>query len=154
MSIERRLKELGLALPDPPKPAGNYVPWLVSGNLLFLSGQFPIENSRLLYTGRVARRANRRPGYAAARLAAPNVFAQIRTALGGFDRLRTLLRVEGHVASALGWNRAPRVLDGGSDLFASVLSERGAHTRAAFTPAQLPLNLAVELVVTAAIWDA
>ncbi len=53
MSIERRLKELGLALPDPPKPAGNYVPWLVSGNLLFLSGQFPIENSRLLYTGRV-----------------------------------------------------------------------------------------------------
>jgi enamine deaminase RidA (YjgF/YER057c/UK114 family) len=153
MSIERRLMEFGLTLPDPPKPAGNYVPWLISGNLLFLSGQFPIENGKLLYVGQVGAELTEDQGYAAARLAALNVLAQIRTALGGFDRLRTLLRVEGHVASAIGWNGAPRVLDGASDLFASVLSERGVHTRAAFTPAQLPLNLAVELVVTAAISD-
>ena len=151
MSIERHLKELGLTLPDPPKPAGNYVPWLVCGNLIFLSGQFPIKNGQLLYTGRVGAELTEDQGYAAARLAALNVLAQIRTALGGFDRLRTLLRVEGHVASAHGWNRAPKVLDGASDLFASVLGERGVHTRAAFTPTQLPLNLAVELVVTAEI---
>ena len=153
MSIERRLKELGLTLPGPPKPAGNYVPWLVSGNLLFLSGQFPIKNGQLLYTGQVGADLTEDQGYAAARLAALNVLAQIRTALGGFDRLRTLLRVEGHVASAHGWSRAPRVLDGASDLFISVLGERGVHTRTAFTPLRLPLNLTVELVVTAAVRD-
>lgn len=90
-------------------------------------------------------------GYAAARLAALNALAQIQSALDGFDRLETLARLEGHVASARGWLNAPRVLDGASDLFVAVLAVRGHHTRAAFTPARLPLNLAIELVVTAVI---
>ena len=79
------------------------------------------------------------------------MLAQIRAALGSFERLEQLARVEGHVASAPGWNNAPRVLDGASDLFVAVLGERGRHTRTAFTPASLPLNLAVELTVTASI---
>ena len=79
------------------------------------------------------------------------MLAQIQAALGGFDRLDHLVRVEGHIASAPGWNNAPKVLDGASDLLISVLGERGRHTRAAFTPAQLPLNLAIELVVVAAV---
>ena len=77
--------------------------------------------------------------------------AQIQAALGSFDRLQHLVRVEGHIASAPGWYNAPKVLDGASDLFASALSERGRHTRTAFTPNQLPLNLAIELVVVAAV---
>jgi enamine deaminase RidA (YjgF/YER057c/UK114 family) len=151
MSIELRLQELGLTLPTPPKPAGNYQPWLVTGNLLFLSGQFPIKDGQLRYTGQVGAELTEADGYAAARLAALNVLAQIHAALGGFDRLKTLLRVEGHAASAPDWNNAPKVLDGASDLFVAVLGERGRHTRAAFTPPRLPLNLAVELVVTAVI---
>ena len=77
------------------------------------------------------------------------MLAQIHAALGGFDRLKTLLRVEGHIASAPGWNNAPKVLDAASDLFATVLRECGRHTRTAFTPPLLPLNSTLELVVTA-----
>jgi enamine deaminase RidA (YjgF/YER057c/UK114 family) len=151
MNIESQLKSLGLELPNPPKPAGNYQACVQTGNLLFISGQFPIENGQLRFTGRVGAELTVEQGYAAARLAALNVLAQIRAALGGFDRLETLLRVEGHVASAPGWNNVPKVLDGASDLFAAVLGERGRHTRTAFSPEQLPLNLTVELVVTAAV---
>ena len=151
MNLDQRLKELGLALPNPPAPAGNYQPWILSGNLLYLSGQFPIENGALRYTGRVGAEISEADGYAAARLAALNVLAQIQAALGNLDQLEHLVRVEGHIASAPGWNNAPKVLDGASDLFASVLGDRGHHTRTAFTPAQLPLNLAIELVVMAAV---
>ena len=151
MNVEQRLKELGLTLPIPPKPAGNYQPWIRSGNLLFLSGQFPIENGALRYVGRVGAELSEADGYAAARFAALNVLAQIQAALGNFDRLESLVRVEGHIASAPGWNNAPKVLDGASDLFASVLGERARHARSAFTPAQLPLNLAIEIVVVAAV---
>jgi enamine deaminase RidA (YjgF/YER057c/UK114 family) len=151
MNVELKLKELGIELPAPPRPAGGYQPWIRQGNLLFISGQFPIENGQIRYTGRVGAELAEDQGRAAARLAALNVLAQIRAALGGFERLATLLRVEGHVASAPGWNNAPRVLDGASELFAAALGERGRHTRTAFTPAQLPLGLAVELVVTASV---
>jgi enamine deaminase RidA (YjgF/YER057c/UK114 family) len=151
MNVETRLKELGLALPRPPKPAGNYQAWILSGDLLYLSGQFPIQDGKLIWTGRVGAERTEAEGYAAARLAALNVLAQIHAALGGFDRLRTLLRVEGHIASAPGWNNAPKVLDGASDLFAAALGERGRHSRTAFIPSQLPLNLTVELVVTAGV---
>ena len=153
MNVEQRLAELGLELPTPPRPAGNYHPWILAGNQLYLSGQFPIQDGKLIFTGRLGAERTETDGYAAARLAALNVLAQIRAALGGFDRLKTLLRVEGHIASAQGWNNAPRVLDGASDLFSAVLGERGRHTRTAFTPSQLPLNLTVELVATAALND-
>ena len=149
MNIETRLQELGLRLPVPPQPAGNYQPWLIAGNMLFLSGQFPIENDQVRYTGQVGAELTEADGYAAARLAALNVLAQIQAALGGFDRFETLARVEGHVASAPSWANAPKVLDGASDLFVAVLGARAGHTRTAFTPVRLPLNLSVELVVTA-----
>jgi enamine deaminase RidA (YjgF/YER057c/UK114 family) len=149
--IELKLRELGLELPPAPRPAGNYVAATCVGNLLFLSGQFPIENGVARYTGRVGAELTEAEGYAAARLAALNVLAQIGAALNGFERLQSLVRVEGHVAAAPGWHNTPKVLDGASDLFAQVLGERGAHTRTAFNPPSLPWNLAVELVVTAAV---
>lgn len=151
MTVEEKLKELGLQLPPAPKPAGNYSASMRAGELLFLSAQLPIENGELRYIGRVGAELTEEDGYAAARLAALNVLAQIRAALGGFERLRTLLRVEGHVAAAPGWYDIPKVLDGASDLFVTVLGERGRHTRSAFNPPGLPWNLAVELVVTAAV---
>ena len=151
MNVEAKLLELGLQLPPAPKPAGNYLATIQFGNLLFISGQFPIENGKPRYTGRIGAELTEEAGYAAARLAALNVLAQIRAALGSFDRLQALLRVEGHVAAAPAWHNTPKVLDGASDLFAAVLGERGRHTRAAFHAARLPWNLAVELVVTAAV---
>lgn len=151
MNPEEKLAELGLVLPTPSRPAGNYVPFVDAGDLLFISGQLPIENGSLRYVGRIGDELTDADGYAAARLAALNVLAQIKAALGGFDRLKHLVRVEGHVASAPGFYNQPKVLDGASDLFAAVLGERGRHARSAFAPQQLPWNLAVELVVTAAI---
>ena len=151
MNVEFQLDQLGLKLPLAPKPAGNYSAFVRTGDLLFLAAQIPIEDGVLRYTGRVGAELTEEQGCAAARLVALNVLAQIQAALGSFDRLDHLVRVEGHVASAPGWCNAPKVLDGASDLFAAVLGERGGHARSAFTPACLPLNIAVELVVTAAV---
>ncbi len=148
---EARLRELGLVLPAPPRPGGAYSPAVLAGNLLFLSGQFPIEHGVPRFTGQVGATLTVAQGREAAQLAALNVLAQIRAALGGFDRLLHLARVEGHVASAPGWNQAPRVLDAASELFTTVLGARGVHARTAFTPSRLPLDLAVELVVTAVV---
>jgi enamine deaminase RidA (YjgF/YER057c/UK114 family) len=151
MDISLKLEELGLKLPAAPKPVGNYAAVVRSGDLLFISGQLPIENGELRYVGRVGAELTEQQGYAAAQLAALNVLAQIEAALGGFDRLAQLVRVEGHVASAPDWQDAPKVLDGASDLFFRVLGEKGQHTRSAFCPARLPKNVAVELVVIAAV---
>lgn len=149
MNIESRLHELGLTLPDPPRPAGNYEPWIICDRWLYISAQVPIQNGQRRYTGRVGAELSVEEGRAAAQLSALNVLAQIRDALGGFDRLERLVRVEGHVASASGGPNTPYVLDAASDLFLAVLGERGRHARTAFTPDYLPYNLTVELVVTA-----
>lgn len=149
MNIDSRLHELGLTLPDPPRPAGNYEPWVICGRWLYISAQVPIENGQRRYTGRVGAELSVEEGRSAARLTAMNVLAQIHDALGGFERLERLVRVEGHVASASGGPNTPHVLDAASDLFVAVLGERGRHARTAFTPDYLPYNLTIELVVTA-----
>jgi enamine deaminase RidA (YjgF/YER057c/UK114 family) len=151
MNVEQRLAKLGLQLPSPPRAAGNYRPAVVAGGLLFISGQIPFSNGELRYRGRVGAELSEAEGGAAARLAALNVLAQIHAALSGFDRLVSLLRVEGHVSSAPGFTDQPRVLDPASDLFSEVLGEKGVHARAAFAAPQLPLNASIELVVTAAV---
>jgi enamine deaminase RidA (YjgF/YER057c/UK114 family) len=151
MNVEERLHELGIELPAAPSPAGNYEPWVFAGNLLLFAGQFPIANGELRYTGQVGADLTEEQGYEAARLAALNVLAQLRAALSTFENLQSLVRVEGHIASAPNWNNAPKVLNGASDLFREVLGERGRHARTAFTPARLPLNLTIELVVTALV---
>jgi enamine deaminase RidA (YjgF/YER057c/UK114 family) len=151
MTPEQKLAELRLSLPKPSRPAGNYVPFVEVGDLLFISGQFPIEHGSPRFVGRVGAELSEAEGYAAARLAGLNVLAQIHHALGGFVRLAHLARVEGHVASAPGFTNQPKVLDGASDLFVEVLGNSGRHTRTAFAPERLPWNLAIELVVTAAI---
>lgn len=150
MTIEQRLAKLGLQLPTPPRAVGSYRPAVLADGLLFISGQIPFSNGELKYRGRVGAELSEAEGEAAARLAALNVLAQINAALSGFERLVSLLRVEGHVSSAPGYFDQPRVLNAASDLFSEVLGEKGVHTRAAFAAAQLPLNASIELVVTAA----
>ena len=151
MSVEQRLAKLGFELPEAPRALGSYRPAVLAGGLLFISGQLPMSNGKLAYIGRVGAELSEADGRAAAQLAALNVLAQIHAALGGFDRLLTLLRVEGHVSSAPGYFDQPRVIDAASELFSEVLGDKGAHTRAAFAPPALPRNAAIELVVTAAV---
>jgi enamine deaminase RidA (YjgF/YER057c/UK114 family) len=154
VSVEQKLADLGLTLPTPPQPLGNYTAVSEAGNLLFISGQGPIANGKLVWTGRVGEQLTLEQGQEAAQLTALNVLAQIKRHLGGFERLHHIVRVEGHVSSAEGFLGQPAVLDGASDLFAAVLGEKAGHARSAFSHSQLPANLPVELVVIAQILPA
>ena len=151
MSIQDKLAGPGIRLPEPPSPAGNYQPVIIREGLGFVSGQVPLRNGRLLYTGRVGAELTPEQGKAAAELAALNVLAQIDQALTSWEQFGGLLRVEGFVASATGFTSQPEILDGASRLFVDVLGELGHHARAAFSVSQLPLNAPVELVVTFAV---
>lgn len=151
MSVEERLQKLGVALPAAPPPAGMYRPAMIAGGLLFISGQVPRVGESIKYPGRIGAELTEAEGAEAARLAALNVLSQINSALGGFERLVSLARVEGYVSSAPGWIQQPRVLDSASRLFRDVLGEKGDHTRSAIAVPHLPLNASIELVVTALV---
>ena len=154
MSIEARLRQLGIELPEAPAPRGSYARGVIAGELLFLSGQLPIRDGRVVYAGRVGAELSVDEGRAAAALAAVNVLAQLKAVLGDLERIRELVRLEGHVASAPGFVDQPRVLDAASDFFAQALSGRSGHARTAFAHPQLPLDAAVELVAIVAVLPA
>ncbi|KVN53127.1 RidA family protein [Burkholderia anthina] len=151
MSVEEKLNALGITLPTPPTPLGNYTAVSVAGDLLFVSGQVPIADGKMVYTGKVGEHLTIEEGQQAARLAALNVLAQINRHLNGFHRLDHIVRLEGHVSCAEQFYAQPAVLDGASDLFADVLGEKAGHARSAFAHSQLPGNAAVVLVVIAQI---
>jgi enamine deaminase RidA (YjgF/YER057c/UK114 family) len=151
MKTEAMLRQLGIELPDPPAPRGNYTRGTIAGELLFLSGQLPIREGRIVYTGRVGAELSVEDGRDAAALAALNVLAQLKAVLGDLDRVREIVRLEGHVASAPGFVDQPQVLDAASDFFARALPGRSGHARTAFAHPQLPLDAAVELVVIVAL---
>lgn len=150
-NVDRHLAELGFAVPDAPRPLGAYRAAVQAGALLFLSGQLPIKDGALRYKGRVGIELTLEEGRAAAELTALNALAQIRQFLGGFDRLRQIVRLEGHVASAPGFYEQPKVLDAASELLSRVLGERAGHARSAFAASHLPANAAIELIVTAEV---
>lgn len=147
--VTARLVQLGIQLPTPAAPAGAYQPIVIRNGIGFVSGQFPFVGGKLLACGRVGIEIDEQQGQLAARMAAINVLAQIHHYFGGFDGFAGLLRVDGYVACAPGNFSQPMVLDGASDLFVAVLgAELGAHTRTAFSVAQLPLESPIELAVT------
>jgi enamine deaminase RidA (YjgF/YER057c/UK114 family) len=148
MTIDDRLRELGLTLPQAPAPVGRYKRFGQAGNLYFLSGQLPFQDGRILHPGHVGGDVTLEQGYEAARVCALNCVAQIQAVLGSLERLDTILRVEGHVNSAPGFISQAKVLDGATDLFFNVLGDRAGHARTAFGHHELPLNAAVELVLT------
>jgi enamine deaminase RidA (YjgF/YER057c/UK114 family) len=147
--VSLRLAEAGVALPQPPNPVGSYVAARQEAGWIYVSGQFPMLNGSALYRGQVGDNLTIGQGRDAARLAALNVLAQLQRILGSFDRLGGLVRMEGHVACAPSFTNVPLVLDAASDLFVSILGERGQHARTAFCHAALPLDMPVELVVVA-----
>lgn len=140
-----------LTLPPPPQPVGQYRAWVKTGNLIFISGQFPLVNGTMRYPGKLGVNVSDADGYAAARLAGLNVLAQLDEATQGFEQLEQILRLEGHIQCGSDWHQHAQILNGASDLLAEVLGDRAGHTRTAFGHSALPLNAPVELVVTAAI---
>ncbi|ACM26459.1 translation initiation inhibitor protein [Rhizobium rhizogenes K84] len=145
-AIEGRLKELGIVLPQAAAPAANYVPYVISGNLLYLSGQLPTENGKVGVTGHLGKDVDVAGGQRAAELCAINILAQAKAALDGdLSRIKRLIKLNGFVASVPEFVEQHLVINGASNLLANVLGEAGKHARAAVGMAALPLNAAVEI---------
>jgi len=144
--IDAQLKKLGLTLPEPPAAAARYVPFVVTGNLVFIAGQLPMHGGKIAVAGRLGADVSIEDGAHAARLCAINILAQLRSACGGdLDKVRRCVRLNGFVASAPDFTDQPRVMNGASDLIVDVLGDLGRHSRIAVGVASLPLNAAVEV---------
>ena len=144
MEIERKLAEMGLELPDPPKPVANYVGTVQVGDLLFVGGVSNRWNGVLKYQGKVGRDLTVEQAYDAARMCALNHLAIIKAALGDLDRVERIVKVVVHVNSAPGFNQQPKVANGESDLLVQLYGERGRHTRLALGAAELNEDIPVE----------
>ncbi len=145
MTIEDKLRQMGLELPEPPKPVASYVPFVRTGNLLFVSGQVPREKGVRRYSGHLGGERSLEDGHQAARLCALNALSVVKQALGDLDRVRRIVKLTGYVASAHGFTNQPKVVDGASTLLVELFGERGQHARAAVGVNELPLGSAVEL---------
>lgn len=145
MSFERKLTELGITLPAPPKPVATYIPAVRAGELLFLSGVIPFRDGKLVVEGKLGRELTVEQGYEASRIALLNALAIIRQELGTLDRVNQVVRMTGHVASAEGFVQHPAVINGASDLLVKIFGEAGKHARVALGAAELPLNAPVEI---------
>lgn len=145
MSFEDRLTDLGITLPAPPKPVATYIPAVLAGDLLFLSGVIPFRDGTLVFEGKLGRELTVNQGYEAARIAILNALAIIRQELGTLNRVKRIVRMTGHVASADGFVQHPAVINGASDLLVKVFGDAGRHARVALGAAELPLNAPVEI---------
>ncbi len=145
MAFEQRLKELGIELPAPPKPVATYVPAVQTGDLLFLSGVLPMRDGKVTVEGKLGKDLTVEQGYEAARTAVLNALAIVRSELGTLDRVKRVVKLVGHVASAEGFSQQPAVINGASDLLVTLFQEAGRHARVAVGAAELPLRAPVEL---------
>lgn len=138
-SIAARVAELGLALPTAPSPSANYVPFVVAGNLLYVSGQLPLRDGQAQYTGRVGETVSIEDGYASARLCALNLVAQVSAAVDDrLDRVKRCVNAVIYVNATPDFAEHPRIANGASDLFVEIFGERGRHSRAAVGMGSLP----------------
>lgn len=144
-SIAARLQELGIVLPPPAKAVGDYVPTVMTGALLFVSGQLPMADGAVAYRGTVGGTLTLEEGQQAARLAALNVLAQAAGALGSLDRVAGIVRLSGFIAAAPEFTQHAAVMNGASELVGQVFGETGRHTRIAVGVATLPLGVPVEV---------
>jgi enamine deaminase RidA (YjgF/YER057c/UK114 family) len=147
MSYERKLKELHIELPPPPQPLAIYVPAVLAGNILYLSGVLPMRDGQLVFSGKLGRDLTVAQGMEAARLALLNALAIAKQALGTLDRVTRVVKVVGHVASAEGFVQQSQVLNGASDLLVEIFGEAGRHARVAVGAAELPRGAPVEIEV-------
>lgn len=144
-SIEKRLQELGIALPDAPAPAANYVPYTLTANRLYISGQISAIAGGEKFLGKVGADVNADTAYRAARTCGLNLLAQAKAALGELDRIEQCLKLGGFVNATPDFADHPEVINGASDLMAEVLGEKGKHARIAIGCGSLPRNVQVEV---------
>ena len=142
--IEEKLKSLEITLPNPPTPAGSYIPAIKTGNLLFISGQIPMENGKVLFTAKVTDE-NLETAQKSAKMCAINLLAQMKRELGSLDKVTRIVRLSGFVNSDTEFYQHPKVINAASDLFFEIFGDKGKHSRIAVGVACLPLNSMTEI---------
>ena len=142
--IEEKIKSIGIKLPIPPNPAGSYIPIVKSGNLLFVSGQIPIEDGKVALTGKVSD-ANIETAQKSARMCAINILAQLKKELGDLEKISKIVRLSGFVNSVPEFTQQPKVINAASDLLYEIFGECGKHSRIAVGVSSLPLNSMTEI---------
>ncbi len=150
--VDARLAELGVEVPEAAAPVANYVGYVRSGNLVFVSGQVPLVDGAFKFQGKVGAEFSVEQGQEAARICAINIIAQLKAACGGdLDRVRRIVKLGGFVNSTPEFADQPKVINGASDLMVAVFGDAGKHTRAAVSAGALPLGVAVEVDAIAEI---
>ncbi len=144
--IEQRLREMGMLLPEPPKPVASYVPFTISGKLVTISGQIPAGPKGPVYVGKLGDTISLEDGKAAAQLCALNLIAQLKAACNGdLDRARRCLRLGVFVNATPDFTQHPEIANGASDFIVQLMGEAGKHARAAVGAPSLPRGVAVEV---------
>ena len=142
--IEEKIKELGIELPPPPTPAGSYIPITKTGNLLFISGQIPMENGKVMFSGKVSDN-NLDVAQKSARMCAINILAQIKREVGDLDKVSKIVRLSGFVNSSPEFTQHPKVINAASNLIFEIFGDKGKHSRIAVGVASLPLGSMTEI---------
>ena len=143
--IQKRLDDLGIVLPEPASPAANYVPFIISGSLVFIAGQIPFWNGDILHIGKVGAELTVEEAKKAARICGLNILAQLKTACGSdLDRVNKCVKIGVFVNCIDGFKQQPEIANGVSDLMVEVFGETGRHARFAIGTNALPRNCATE----------
>ncbi|MFD0918057.1 RidA family protein [Pseudahrensia aquimaris] len=142
---EQKLEAMGLALPDAPAPAANYIPYTIAGKILTISGQIPLGPNGVEFVGKLGDTMDVEEGKDAARLCALNILAQAKAALGDLANIKQVMKIQGFVNATPDFTAHPEVVNGASDLLADVLGDAGRHARAAVGMSSLPRGVAVEV---------
>ena len=146
MSFEKKINELGLTLPEAKPPVGNYVATKITNKLLFISGQISIDENGGLIKGKIGKDLNTEAGYNAAKRCALSIVSQVKKACDGdLSKIKSCIKLTGFVNSTNDFTDQPKVLNGASDLIASIFGDAGMHTRAAVSTNSLPLGVSVEV---------
>ena len=145
MSIEQNLADLGIELPSPAAPAANYVPFVKSGNYLYISGQVPMGPDGLEFIGKVGESISADTAQQSAKLCAINILAQAKAALGDLNKIKRLVKLVGFVNSSPDFGEQPKVINGASDFMVAILGDKGHHARSAVGVAALPFGVSVEI---------
>lgn len=147
MEIIEKLEKFGLTLPDASVPGGNYKSVNIRGNIAYLAIQFPVMNGNFLFQGRFGREISTQEGVKAMQLCALNVLSQVHKYVG-FENISGLNHIDAYYQGSLGWDDAPIVVDGASNLFVEIMESRGYHSRAIFGVDTLPRNFCVGLTAS------
>jgi len=145
MSFEAKIKELGLEIPEAPKPVAAYVPGVLIDGYVYTSGQIPFVNGELKYKGKVGAEVSPEEAYEAAKICAINCLGVVKGLVGSLDKVEKIVKVTGFVNSAAGFNGQPQVVNGASELLGQIFGEAGQHARSAVGVSELPADATVEV---------